>query len=190
MKHLLTFIAVLVLRTFFCCVQAQTLVTYPFPSSIWTQSVNYILKVNGTTVPVSGFAGEYDIAHFSLSGSATVELTSLSASSISSYRISPQKLNIPGTTSGSKLTFTLPGDGYYIVAINGQRPVVIAADPLETNVPASSGTGIFNVTAAPFNADRTGSNKATAGIQAAIDAANAYTGGLPSPIPPVHSIST
>lgn len=51
MRHLLTLLAILLCKTAIVCVNAQTLATYPFPS-IYTQSVNYTLKVNGVTIPV------------------------------------------------------------------------------------------------------------------------------------------
>lgn len=55
---------------------------------------------------------------------------------------------------------------------------MIAADPLETDIPASSGPGIYNVTAAPYNADKTGATITSGAIQQAIDAANQAGGGI------------
>jgi polygalacturonase len=112
-----------------------------------------------------------------MSGSATIEITALGQASITSYSISPKKLNLTGTTSGNKLTFTVSGDEYLIVKINGGRALVIAADPAETNKPASSGTGIYNVKSSPYNADSTGAGMATTAIQNAINDAANYTGG-------------
>ncbi|MFD1908479.1 glycosyl hydrolase family 28 protein [Paenibacillus rhizoplanae] len=54
---------------------------------------------------------------------------------------------------------------------------MIAADALETNVPASSGTGIYNVKTG-YGADSTGATLATTAIQNAINAANAAGGGI------------
>ena len=158
--------------------KAATITTYPLPS-VYTQSTVYSLKADGVTIPVVSYNGDYDYANFSMTGgAATLEVTVTGAASISSYSISPKKLNLTGTTSGNKLTFTISKDEYLIVQINGLRRLVIAADPAETDKPASSGTGIFNVKSAPYNADSTGTNLTTAAIQSAIDAASSYNGGI------------
>ena len=51
---------------------------------------------------------------------------------------------------------------------------MIAADPTETDKPAASGPGIFNVTDPAFGADPAGAAVSTAAIQRALDAASAY----------------
>ncbi|MGO4501029.1 hypothetical protein AB4114_34800 [Paenibacillus sp. 2RAB27] len=157
-------------------VHAATISSYALPS-IYTASTVYGLKVDATTIPVVSYTSEYDYAHFSMSGSATIEITAIGQASITSYSISPKKLNLTGTTSGNKLTFTVSGDEYLIVKINEGRALVIAADPAETNKPASSGTGIYNVKSSPYNADSTGAGMATTAIQNAINDAANYTGG-------------
>lgn len=157
-------------------VHAATISSYALPS-IYSASTVYGLKVDATTIPVVSYTGDYDYAHFSMSGSATIEITAIGQTSITSYSISPKKLNLTGTTSGNKLTFTVSGDEYLIVKINGARALVIAADPAETNKPASSGTGIYNVKSSPYNADSTGVSMATTAIQNAINDAANYTGG-------------
>jgi hypothetical protein len=151
--------------------------TYALPS-LYSPSSVYSLKAGGVEVPVVSYTGDYDYAHFSMSsGTVTLEVTALGQSEISSYSISPQKLGLAGTVSGNKLTFTIPNDEYLIVRLNDSRALVIAADPMETDKPAASGTGIYNVTHAPYLADATGASKATASIQRAIDDAAAYAGG-------------
>lgn len=157
-------------------VHAATISSYALPS-IYSASTVYGLKVDATTIPVVSYTGDYDYAHFSMSGSATFEITAIGQTSITSYSISPKKLSLTGTTSGNKLTFTVSGDEYLIVKINGGRALVIAADPAETNKPASSGTGIYNVISSPYNADSTGASMATNAIQNAINDAANYTGG-------------
>jgi polygalacturonase len=157
-------------------VHAATISSYALPS-IYSASTMYGLKVDATTIPVVSYTGDYDYAHFSMSGSATIEITAIGQASITSYSISPKKLNLTGTTSGNKLTFTVSGDEYLIVKINGQRSLVIAADPAETNKPASSGTGIYNVKSSPYSADSTGASMATTAIQNAINDAANYAGG-------------
>jgi hypothetical protein len=112
-------------------------------------------------------------------GTTTVEVTALGQTSISSYSISPKKLGLSGTISGNKLTFTINNDEYLIVEINGMKKhLVIAADPGEVGAPASSGTGIFNVKNAPYNADSSGGSMATTAIQNAINDASSYGGSV------------
>ncbi|MGO4274631.1 glycoside hydrolase, partial [Paenibacillus sp. TAF58] len=156
---------------------ANTIAPYPKPS-IYPSSNVFSLKVNGTDIPVIGYANEYDYAHFSMSaGTTVIEVTALGGVTFSSYAITPQKLNISGSISGSKLTFTIQNDEYLIVKIPGLRALVIAADPEEVGAPASSGTGIYNVTNFPYNADSSGTNMTTAALQNAINDAANYAGG-------------
>ncbi|MEK4849135.1 family 16 glycoside hydrolase [Paenibacillus sp. FSL H7-0756] len=166
-----------------------TIQNYPMPS-IYTPSSVYSLKVNNEAVPVVKYLPDYDYAQFSFDGTITLEVTA--DKPITSYSISPLAKNITGTVNGNKLTFTLSASTYVIVDINApanedpnekdpdkrRKRLVIAADPLETDIPASSGPGIYNVTAAPYNADKTGATITSGAIQQAIDAANQAGGGI------------
>lgn len=154
----------------------------------WPRPIAYEASTDFTSVTADGLAVPtvkydsciwYDYANFSMKGSdnggapVTVEITYKDP--ITSYDISPKKLGMTGTVDGNKLTLTLTNDEYLIIRINGQeRRLVLLADPWETDIPASSGEGIFNVLADPYNADRTGKTLANANIQQAIDAASAY----------------
>ncbi|MFC6647834.1 family 16 glycoside hydrolase [Paenibacillus rhizoplanae] len=165
-----------------------TIQNYPMPS-IYTPSAVYSLKVNNEAVPVVKYLPDYDYAEFSFEGTISLEVTA--DKPITSYSISPLAKNITGTVNGNKLTFTLSASTYVIVDINApanedpnekdpdkrRKRLVIAADPLETDIPASSGPGIYNVTAAPYNADKTGATITSGAIQQAIDAANQAGGG-------------
>ncbi|MCW2506619.1 MAG: coagulation factor 5/8 type protein [Actinomycetia bacterium] len=149
-------------------------ITAPPLPSVYTASTNYSLTVNGTEVPVVNYSG-YDYAQFSMgSGAATVAVTKLNKTNVGVASISPQKLGIVASLSGSTATFTMPEPDYLIVKLDGRRQLVLTADPEETAKPASSGDGIFNVTAAPFNADASGGTVTTQAIQAAIDAAGQF----------------
>jgi autotransporter-associated beta strand protein len=151
-----------------------TVSSYPLPS-IYTESSTYALKVNGAAIPVVSYVGDYDYAEFSMSsGAATIEVTASTQSSIGSYSISPKKLGVAGATSGNKLTFGLDASRYLILQINGLKRLIIAADPAETSVPPSSGAGVFNVLASPYNADNSGATKTTSALQNAINDASAY----------------
>lgn len=87
--------------------------------------------------------------------------------------------NIEGTVNGNKLTFTLSSSTYVIIKINDQKKkIVIAADPLETDIPPSTGAGIYNVTKSPYNADNTGTSMTSDAIQQAIDDAYQAGGGI------------
>lgn len=166
-----------------------TIQNYPMPS-IYTPSSVYSLKVNNEAVPVVKYLPDYDYAQFSFEGTISLEVTA--DKPITSYSISPLAKNITGTVNGNKLTFTLSASTYVIVDINApanedpnekdpdkrRKRLVIAADPLETDIPASSGPGIYNVTAAPYNADKTGATITSGAIQQAIDAASQAGGGI------------
>ncbi|MFS0723428.1 family 16 glycoside hydrolase [Paenibacillus sp. 1P07SE] len=153
-----------------------TIQNYPKPS-IYPSSSVFSLKADNQTVPVLSYKPDYDYAHFSFGGTVTLEVTA--SEPITSYSISPLAKKIHGTVNGNKLTFSLSSSTYVIVEINGARKrLVIAADPLETNIPPSSGTGIYNVTQSPYNADKTGAAMATTAIQRAIDDANQAGGGV------------
>jgi polygalacturonase len=154
---------------------AATVTSYPMPS-IYTASPQFTLKVNTTNIPVIDNTTIYDYAHFSFSGTITIEITASEA--VTSARISPMSYGITNTISGNKVTFTLTKSRYLIVKINNLNELIIAADAEEVGAPASSGTGIFNVTASPYNADATGVNKSTTAIQNAINAANIAGGGI------------
>ena len=158
-------------------VSAATVVSYPLPSCYTTTS-QYTVSADSTNIPVidsSAVFEYYNYCHFSFSGTTTITITA--SETINTYNISPLALGITATKSGNTLTFTLSESRYLIVKINSLKDLVIAADALETNVPASSGTGIYNVKT-QYGADSTGANMATTAVQNAINAANAAGGGI------------
>ncbi|MGG4481971.1 discoidin domain-containing protein [Paenibacillus illinoisensis] len=158
-----------------------TITTYE-PSVRYARSVNYTLKANGVPVPVVKGFSDYDYAHFSMSeGPVTYELTILNTDKVHEYSISPKKLGIQADKiEGRTITFTTQSDEYLIVMMNNRKTrMVIAADPLETDVPASSGEGIFNIGAEPYHVASSGSSATgvsarTQAIQQAIEDASHY----------------
>jgi len=157
--------------------KASTVVSYPVPSC-YTTSPQYTVQADSTNIPVidsSQVFEYYNYCNFSFSGTTTITITA--SEPINTYNISPLALGITATKSGNTLTFTLSESRYLIVKINSLKDLVIAADDLETDVPASSGTGIYNVKT-QYGADSTGANMATSAIQNAIDAANVAGGGI------------
>jgi polygalacturonase len=148
---------------------------YPLPS-VYPVSDAYELQAEGVDVPVVKYGG-YHYAHFSMGdGPCRLRIKSLNGT-ISQHSISPLKLKLKGSSSGSTLSFTLEQPTYVIVSTKGNPRLVIMADPPETDKPASSGNGIFNVAEAPYGADKTGEKLATEAIQKAIDDASARMDG-------------
>lgn len=152
---------------------------YPVPS-IYANSTDYALKANGITVPLTAYTEDYDYAGLCVTAEPIhFEITLLNGEDIETCSISPRKLNIQPVLDGSKVSFTILKDEYLIIKINGNvKHLVIAIDPEETDVPASSGLGIFNVEHAPYfvNAasDRMGVEERTAAFQRALDNASRY----------------
>jgi hypothetical protein len=141
---------------------------------VYSASTTYTLTVNGVSVPVNGYAG-YDYAQFSMgAGTARIAVTKLNGTNVGAAHVSPMKLGYRPTLHRGTATFTIPEPEYLIVKLDGQRRLVIAADPAETDKPASSGTGIFNVTSSKYSADATGKTVTTAAVQAALDDASMY----------------
>lgn len=140
---------------------------------VYPPSSDYTLSVNGQSVPVQEY-GDYDIAQLAMgTGTATVVVTKTNGTAIGSYGISPLKLGLVGTTSGPSLTFSVPNDEYLIIRVDGRAKLVIAIDPLETDRPPSSGTGVFNVRSAPYGA-APGSAYSTTAFQTALNDAAAW----------------
>lgn len=150
-----------------------SLQVYPVPS-IYPASSDYRLAVNGVAVPVMGLPG-YDVAQLAMgSGTATVAVTKLNNTTIGAYSISPQKLGLAGSVSGSTLTFTVQNHEYLIVKVDGRRNLVLAIDPAETNRPAPSGTGVHHVRSAPYSAQPDTGGYSTTAFQNALNDAAAW----------------
>ncbi|MDR1682061.1 MAG: hypothetical protein LBS25_01530 [Candidatus Symbiothrix sp.] len=147
----------------------------------YSVSTYFQISLNGTNVPVSTTFGVYEYAHFSFSG--TINLTVTVQNDITSFNISPLSYEIEGTANGKSLSFQLNQSRYLILKINNLPELIIAADNLETDIPASSGTGIYNIVS-DYNADMSGNNTSdavnqnTSAIQQAINAANTAGGGI------------
>lgn len=171
------------------------------PVSIYPRSGFFSLTVNDQNVPITGesllkqyspnqltssaFDG-YAYAHFAFGdGSANIKITSTQKSAITSFVTSPQKYgyNQTGVVSGNVLSFTMKSPRYLIVRLSDVGEVIIAADPLETNIPPSSGTGIFNVVT-QYGADSSGNSVTTSAFTSAINAAGSREQGSIIYVPP------
>ncbi len=133
------------------------------------------MTVNGKPVPVVAFLSNYDYAHFSFSGRATISLTV--GNDIERATVSPLARGFETSVSGKTLTWTIDKSEYTIVKIDGYKEIIVAADDLETDVPPSSGDGVYNVVVG-YGADATGSKCVKNAFQSAIDAAHAAGGGI------------
>lgn len=142
--------------------------------SIYNASTQYSVKVNNVYQQTINYAG-YDYLQMDLDEGTTYTyiITAIPYTTFENYTISPKKALIKATKSGNQLTFTTTKALYLIVKIQDLKQIVIMADPTETDKPASSGTGIFNVMS--YNADNTG-NTLTAAVQTALTAAGKSPG--------------
>ena len=148
--------------------------TYPLPT-IYTNSTEYALAINGTNVPIAEFTSQYDYAELSATDVPIhVAITAPRISSITSYRISPEKLGVIAVVSNNTITFSLHSPHNLIISVNNVKPFALCMDPPETDVPPSSGPGIFNVLGSPYNADNSGLNLTGAALQSAVNDASAY----------------
>lgn len=154
------------------------MITYTKPTYTTTSSA-FLLNVDDTTVFVEQFL-DYHYAHFSYSGTSLLTVTA--SEPITSYDISPHSLSIMGSVSGNQLTFSIDSNSekpsYLVIQINSLEKLVVLADPLESHAPASSGTGIYNITSSPYRADNTWTSDVTHIVQQAIDDASAAGGGI------------
>jgi len=147
-------------------------VIYPVPAC-YGESEQVTAVIGGQKLPVIRCHEEYDYCSFAFRG--TITLTIDAGEEVKSVSISPLAKEIPFEKNGRTVAITMTQPEYLIVKINNKREIVIAADPLEENVPAPSGEGIWNVAA--LGADGTAQTSATAVIQQAINAASAAEGG-------------
>ena len=138
----------------------------------------FAVTVNGMAVPVVACM-DYYYVHFGFSGEVSVEVQTTEP--IQQARISPQSLGLAHTlTSTNRLRFDMEQVAgqdetprYLMLQINDLPSLVILGDPPETNVPPSSGTGVFHVVEG-YGADPTGATYTQPAIQNAINAASAF----------------
>jgi hypothetical protein len=146
---------------------------YPLPS-IYHASETFALLADGQPVPVISFSKGYDYAAFECPESGCqLRVTDLNHLPITRYSITPEKLAIPATISGSDLLLAVRQPEYLIVSTGGSRKLVIAIDPPQPDVPPAHGPGIYNVTDDPYRADPTGQSTSTAAIRRAVTDAGA-----------------
>ena len=183
-------------RSLFCLVllaigilgfsQAHAAATYmlAYPAAPYDgASGTYSLKADSTTIPVTDYyGGRYSFGHLAFEGTTTFVLSTRNGAAITSYNISPHAFAITGKVSGSSLTFSVTQgqSTYLIISVNTNagalEPMVIAGDPEETGVPTIGGK-VHDITASPYNADKTGNTLLNTVIQNAIYSVSASGGG-------------
>lgn len=141
----------------------------------YTASTVFKLKVDGVSVPVTSVGGDYEYASFDYDptkGAITVEIEY--PSKVSSAVASPQHIVDACSFQNRTVTATISENYIYNFCINGKN-LVVAADPMQTDVPEREGEGIFNITKEPYSvtASMTDAQR-TAAIQKALDDASAY----------------
>ncbi|KAF2017134.1 glycoside hydrolase family 28 protein [Aaosphaeria arxii CBS 175.79] len=152
-------------------------VDYDRPEDIYAKSGMYSVKVNGTYAKTVSY-NQYDYLHISMSEGPSTEfrVAAVDGQKITEQPvISPKQLPIVSRIEGNELIFSLKKVHYLIIKFKDKKELIIAIDPLETDVPPSKGDGIFNVL--DYGADNKGKG-VTTGIQKAMDAAAKKPGSI------------
>ena len=154
---------------------------YPLPEC-YESSAKYKVTADGVSIPVytvsagSKYAdNDYSYAAFDYDPSkGSVEVKIEWNETIKEVTVSPQHINPVYTKNGKTLTLTIDKNQNYSICING-RYLVVSADPMQKDVPAKTGNGIFNITEAPYSVSKDMTDaQVTAAIQKALDDASAY----------------
>jgi polygalacturonase len=166
LSRLLAYLTLLVLG-FFVIPQAHASATYllAYPAAPYdTPSATYTLKADKTNIPLTSFyGGRYSFGHLAFQGTATFVLTVKCGQAITGYNISPHAFGVTGKVNVSTSSGPL-------------EPMVLAGDPKETGAP-TIGRSVYDITAPPYNADRTGKTLLNGTIQTALNEVSAKGGG-------------
>ncbi len=176
----------LLVLSLFSVSQAHATATYlvAYPAALYDgASGTFTLKADSTPIPVTSYyGGRYSFARLAFEGTTTFVLSARSGAAITSYNISPHAFGITGSVSGSNLTFSVTqGVSTYIIitvatSAGTLGPMVIAGDPQETGAPTVGGS-VYDITKAPYNADKTGKTLLNSTIQTALNNISAGGGG-------------
>ncbi len=147
---------------------------YPL-ADCYAPSPRYTLTADGVPVPVTSISDQYDYASFDYDpDKGSIELQIDCQETVRSLTVSPQHKQTPHSKSGKCITLTVSEPMQYALLINGKY-LIISVDPMQTDVPAESGEGIFNITHAPYSVNSQMSDRQmTEAIQKALDDASAY----------------
>ncbi|HEX2959793.1 MAG TPA: hypothetical protein VHO70_23355 [Chitinispirillaceae bacterium] len=150
---------------------ADTIYTYPAYSGA-TSSPLYAIKADDQiifTEKLTKYAGEMEVhyAHFSLEGTATIQVTV--NESFNSYTLSPKSRKISATKSGNTITFKT-GPDYLVLKVDSKELLFILIDPPEVNPPKLTDTNVKNIM--DYSVDNKGGKLETKNIQTAINEAS------------------
>ncbi len=81
--------------------------------------------------------------NFAVAGPTRIETSC--TGNIENFRISPMSLGIEGTRQGDKVSFTIPGPGWYVLEVNGTEKLILLVDPQERNVPRIGDANVISV---------------------------------------------
>lgn len=101
-----------------------------------SKSEIYSLIANGVSIPVGHEISNdsiFETAAFTMSGEVTIEVSV--NDSINQFSIHPLSKCITASKNDNTLTFTIKEPSNLMVKINGQRPLLIFATPLEKEIP-------------------------------------------------------
>lgn len=157
--------------------QTAAVVAYSTVSGL-SGSTQYTVSVNGVAVPTTKFDG-HSYAWFAFETGKSVTVSIDCGQTVSSYVLSPQRIAPSSSISGATVSFALTQAAKLLLrSVNAlTEQLTILADPLESSVPASSGTGIYNVVT-QYSVPINNTGDAATGINSAITAANSAGGGV------------
>lgn len=150
---------------------ADTVYSYPaYPGA--TSSPLYTVKANGETIfteKLTQFSGEMEVhyAHFSLEGSANIQVTV--NENFSSYTLSPKSRKISTAKNGNTISFKT-GPNYLVLKVDSKELLFILIDSAEANPPKLTDPNVKNIM--DYNVDNKGGALATKTIQTAINDAS------------------
>ncbi len=135
-------------------------------------SNRFTVQVDGRFLPVYTYQ-DMDYVSVPWNEPVTLTVTRLDGNNITTKRIRPERLNLPGTVTGPKLTFTLSTPQHLVVSIDKLRKLVIVPRQPDPDRPNLYSSTVIN--ARTLGADPTGTLDNTTILQNAIN--NLPTGG-------------
>ncbi|KAG5648310.1 hypothetical protein DXG03_004882 [Asterophora parasitica] len=139
------------------------------PQAIYKRSEGFRLKAGGRNVAILAH-DKYDFAHLSAESGVEIAVTVRGKVPIEKISIVSSRFDYYNKPKLHKntLTWDVLDHKYFILKIEGLRELVVAVDPLETNIPDSTGPNVFNVMSRKYKADRLGKRVTTHAFLAAI----------------------
>jgi len=139
------------------------------PARLYPRSAQFSIKAGGKNVPIVSYA-DYDYAHFSADNNEDMEVEVLGKTPIKKFGIVYSRFDeySKPKLDNRKLTWKLTDHKYYILNVKGFKELVIAVDPVETNVPSAKAKNVFNVADKKYGADKHGHEASTKAFKNAI----------------------